>query len=382
MRQKAVLGVLVSFFFGAWGLLTACGDTRTVVEPCSEAGVSPIKVMDSGADVRHSEAGSETGPKDAGLEASDSSPEDAALDAAPDAPEVSLDASRDVDIDALFNVFPAQLGFQVYSGGPILVGPVHVYFLWYGDWSSSPAPAILEDMLHGLSGDAYQDAAPYDDIVQAYCGVDADGGTVCPTGRIQFAGSYYLGYPAGMYLGLGNDENMVANAITFGTVPYDPTAVYFIMTSSDVEEDLGSGDGFCTNYCAYHNAGQTNDLSHRPFQYAFVGDPMQCPDLCTMRPEYFAAGVMSPPNGDWASDSMASNMAHELFESMVDPVPYTGWFNPFNKSEIGDVCGWRFDPVYQTDAGSYANVHWGDRDFLIQQLWTLDDAGGHCDLHP
>lgn len=326
----------------------------------------------------------EAGPVDASVEASveasapiDTGVERGEHEAGVDA-HMTLDADLDGGIDALFNVFPPGDFPPIYLGGDILLGPTSVYFLWYGDWSASPAPLILEDMMHGLTGDAYQDAATYDGILQAY--YEADGGHA--SGQFVFAGSYFLGYSAGKYLSLGNEENVIANSITYGVVPYDSKGIYVIMSSADVEEDLGVGTGFCQDYCAFHRVGATNAADHRPFRYAFVGDPMQCPDGCTMKPEWLASGATASPNGDWGADGMATTVIHELFETVTDPSPYTGWADPLNNAEIGDVCGWRFDPTYVTDGGSRANVHWGDRDFLIQQMWVLDDAGGHCDLHP
>jgi hypothetical protein len=290
--------------------------------------------------------------------------------------------AADVDLDALFNVFPPNPVGIDYSGGSILTGTVNVYFIWYGDWAGSPAPTILEDMLRGLSGNAYTDAAPYDAILRAYSEVGLDGGLTYATGAFQFAGSYYVGYTNGTYLGLGNDANVVGNSITFGVLPYDPGGVYVILTSADVTQDLGPGNSFCQNYCAYHQSSHTNSTAQLPFQYVFAGNPMHCPDACTMRSEYLRAGIGASPNGDWASDALASLVVHELFETVTDPTPYSGWVSPIGRQEIGDVCAWRFDPTYATDAGSLANVHWGDRDYLVQQMWALDDAGGHCGLSP
>jgi hypothetical protein len=326
-----------------------------------------------------------------GLGSSESSRDGGAADGAradagpgSDPPSDASDAGAvDVDLDALFNVFPQDPIGAYYNGGSILTGTLNVYMLWYGDWSKSPAPAILEDMLRGLSGDAHDDASAYDTILRAYYQRDADGGLSYATGRFQFAGSFFLGYSAGSYLGLGNEENVVANAISFGIAPYDPNGVYVISTSADVEQDVGPASGFCQNYCAFHRPGQTSTADHLPFNYVFAGDPMRCPDLCTMRPEFAEIGLAQSPNGDWSADGLASLVVHELFETVTDPTPYTGWLDPFNRAEIGDMCVWRFDPTFAcNDGGSRANVTWGDRNYLIQQEWVLDDAGGHCALSP
>jgi hypothetical protein len=312
-------------------------------------------------------------------DASDEPPADVHVGSSP-----TVDAgAADVDLDALFNVFPPNPTGIAYGGGPILKGTVNVYFVWYGNWNGSPAPAILEDMLHGLSGNAYVDAAPYDGILQAYSEVDVDGGRTYATGKFQFAGSYFVGYTSGTHLGLGNDVNVVANSITYGVVPYDADAIYVLLTSVDVTQDLGSpADSFCGSYCAFHQPGSTNAVPRLPFHYVFAGNPLQCPEHCTMQSEFQRAGIAQSPNGDWASDALASLVVHELFETVTDPTPYSGWASAPGRQEIGDVCEWRFDPTFETDAGSRANVTWGARNFLVQQEWVLDDAGGHCGLTP
>jgi hypothetical protein len=296
---------------------------------------------------------------------------------------VSDAGAADVDLDALFNVYPPDPSGPAYLGGPILTGTVSVYMLWYGDWSGSPAPALLEDLIRGLSGDAYDDASTYDGILRAYYEKDPDGGQTHASGRFQFAGSFFIGYSSGATLTLGSEENVVANAITYGIAPYDPAGIYVLASSSDVEQDFGPGDGLCQTYCAFHRLGATNSADHLPFYYVFAGNPMRCPDLCTLRPQFAQIGLTQSPNGDWGADGIASHIVHELFESVTDPRPYSSWVNPFNHEEIGDMCAWRFDPTFPCDdGGSRANVTWGDRNYLIQQMWVLDDAGGHCGLTP
>lgn len=345
--------------------LAGCLPDPPYIAPECEAGGVPVDASD--ATVSHPEAG----PREAGGEAG---AVDATIEAGP------VDAGDyDGNVQALFNVFPPGDFGVAYLGGSIL-GRATVYLLWYGNWDGSPAPAILEDMLHSVSGDDYHDASAYYGILWNYSAQFADSGILYTTPpRVRFGGSYYLGYTAGKYLGLGNEENQVGNAITYGVVPYDQDGIYVILTSADVGEDLGFEDAFCLTYCGFHRLGATNDTLHKPFRYAFAGSPDRCPDDCTMKPEWLTAGADASPNGDWASDGLASLVVHEIFETITDPAPYTGWVSPF-QSEIGDLCAWRFDPVWYTDAGSVANVHWGDRDYLIQQMWTLDDAGGHCSI--
>src|SRR5947209_13631091 len=42
-----------------------------------------------------------------------------------------------------------------YHGGPVMLGPHNVYFIWYGNWSGDTATTILPDFINGLNGSPY-----------------------------------------------------------------------------------------------------------------------------------------------------------------------------------------------------------------------------------
>src|SRR5436190_20126793 len=39
-----------------------------------------------------------------------------------------------------------------YHGGPLMITPHNVYFIWYGNWSGNTATTILPAFISGLSG--------------------------------------------------------------------------------------------------------------------------------------------------------------------------------------------------------------------------------------
>ena len=39
-----------------------------------------------------------------------------------------------------------------YHGGPVMLGTVNAYYIWYGNWSGNSAPTILTDFIQNLGG--------------------------------------------------------------------------------------------------------------------------------------------------------------------------------------------------------------------------------------
>ena len=42
-----------------------------------------------------------------------------------------------------------------YHGGPVMLGPHNVYFIWYGNFSGNIALTILPDLINGFGGSQY-----------------------------------------------------------------------------------------------------------------------------------------------------------------------------------------------------------------------------------
>ena len=161
-------------------------------------------------------------------------------------------------------------------------------------------------------------------------------------------------------------------------------AQYFVMTSPDVIET----SGFCTIYCAFHGY-QTTDSStmqnscgvpiSNPSQLnenligSFIGDTNQCPIECATQDK--------TPNNDLVGDSMVNVIAHEMSESVTDPL-FTGWYDS-DFSENGDLCLWNFGAAQGKTKllpnGSYYNVKFGGHPWMIQQIW-VNAHGGYCAL--
>lgn len=239
-----------------------------------------------------------------------------------------------------------------YHGGPVMLGTPDIYFIWYGNWSGSPALTILPDLMSNIGG------SPYLKINTTY--TDSQGRAV--SGDVHYAGSITDNYSRGKVLAQTDVERVVASALSSGALPTSTNAIYFVITALDV-----TMNGFCNQFCGWHTNG-SGSLLGTHIKYSFIGNAARCPQNCS---------PYSPsPNGDIASDGMASMIAHELEESLTDP-ELDAWIDT-GSQENADKCAWKFGTTYTTASGAKANMKLGTRDYLIQT--NLNRKTNKCEL--
>jgi hypothetical protein len=247
---------------------------------------------------------------------------------------------------------PAASNKMLYHGGPVMLGTVNVYYIWYGTFSST-AMTILTDFANSFGG------SPYYNINTTYFNASH----VAVSNSIHYGGSTNDNYSLGKSLGDASIQTIVSNAIASAALPKDTNGVYFVLTASDVNET----SGFCSFYCGWHTHGT---ISGSDIKYSFVGNPDRCPTSCEEQ-------TANSPNGDTGADGMANIIGHELEESTSDP-DLNAWYDR-NGAENADKCAWTFGPEYTAPNGSRANMNLGGRDFLIQQNW-VNKKPFHCDV--
>jgi Phosphate-induced protein 1 conserved region len=239
-----------------------------------------------------------------------------------------------------------------YHGGPLILGTTNVYYIWYGNWSNSPAVGILTNLAQHMGG------SPYFNINTTYS--NAAGTAV--SNSVAFGGSASDNYSRGTSLSDNDIATIVTSAISTGGLPKDQNGVYFVLTSPDVQET----SGFCTIYCGWHTNGT---ILGSDIKYSFVGDADQCPSACA---------AQSPgPNSTTGPDAMASIVAHELEEAVTDP-DLNAWYDSAG-NENADKCAWTFGSLFTAPNGAAANMTLGTLDYLIQQNW-VNASGGYCAL--
>jgi len=248
-----------------------------------------------------------------------------------------------------------------YNGGPVMGTPTP-YLIWYGNWAQSngsdnaAGQQIVRDFIHGLSGSNYY-------VTNAsYAGVSGGlntGGLGNGSNGSQEAND---AYSQGTSLSDAQIAAVVSRAIAGGLGPAggDSNGIYFVLTSSDVNES----SGFCTQYCGWHTRSTTmSGASGKDIKYAFVGNANRCLNAC--------AEQTVGPNGNAGVDGMVSVIAHEMEETNTDP-DLNAWYNR-RGSEDGDMCAWTFgqSPTLGSN-GAYYNmtlpgISTPTRNYLIQR---------------
>ena len=237
-----------------------------------------------------------------------------------------------------------------YHGGPVMTSGVHMYYIWYGNWSGNNATSILTDLANGIGG------TPYFNINTTYY----NGSSVHVQNAVSYGGSTSVAYPYGTSLSDANIQTIVSNAISSNALPSDTQGIYFVLTSSDVNES----SGFCTQYCGWHTNGS---IGGKDIKYSFVGNPDRCPSACEDQ--------TTSPNGNAGADGMASIISHELEEATTDP-DLNAWYDSRGE-ENADKCAWTFGTESTAGNGSKYNMTFGGHNWLIQQNW-VNASGGFC----
>jgi hypothetical protein len=237
-----------------------------------------------------------------------------------------------------------------YHGGPVMLGPTNVYYIWYGNWSGNSATTILTDLASSVGG------SPWFNINTTY----SNSSNTKVSNSVVLKESITDNYSQGKSLSDSAIQIVVWSAITSGRLPNDANGVYFVLTSADVT----ASSGFCTQYCGWHTYGT---LSGTTIKYSFVGNPDRCPTSCEAQ--------STGPNGNAGADGMASIIAHELSEAVTDP-QLNAWYDK-RGYENADKCAWTFGSTSTAPNGAKYNVTLGSRNYLIQQNW-VNASGGFC----
>jgi Phosphate-induced protein 1 conserved region len=247
-----------------------------------------------------------------------------------------------------------------YHGGPVMTAPtVNAYYIWYGNWTNGPKASDSQGsvtLLNSLLDVGGLNNSGYEQINTTYY----DGSNTHVSGSVVLAQSTTDAYSQGTALSDAGVQAVVSSAISGGKLPKDTNAIYFVLTSSDVNET----SGFCTQYCGWHTHGT---IAGSDIKYSFVGNPDRCPSACEAQ--------TTSPNNNSGADGMASIIAHESEEAISDP-DLNAWYD-VRGNENADKCAWKFGPVSTAANGSAYNQTFANGSkWLLQMNWANANGGG------
>jgi len=242
-----------------------------------------------------------------------------------------------------------------YHGGPVMMGTVNMYYIWYGaKWVSNSATSILENLANNIGGSAYYN------IQTSYTN-----GTGSPlSNSIKFVKSVNSTYGYKTTLSDSDIQKIVQKELDANTLPTDANGIYFVLTSSEVKES----SGFCRTYCAWHWYFLYKGIY---IKHSFVGNAAtQCPNGCIP----FSG---NSPNSNPGADGMANTITHELEEAHTDPLG-NAWYDS-SGNENADKCAWKYGTTSTSSNGAQYNMILGGVPYLIQQNW-VNSGAGYCAL--
>ena len=245
----------------------------------------------------------------------------------------------------------------LYHGGPILLGSVPVYIIYYGTFPSSTI-SIVNDFFSTIGGSLQYN------VNTTY--FNGQGTHIQNSISFSTSGNVYNdNYSLGKTFNGNTVQTVVKNAIQGGHLPADATGIYFVVTAMDV-----TIPGFCNSFCAYH-ANSTSIISGLDIKYSLIPDPTQACAACDGNVAIFGQNIT--PNGDLGADEMTDSIMHELSEAVTDP-DINAWFTR-RGLENGDLCNFKYGTTYTAPNGAIANAHLGSRDYLVQTIWENTGAG-------
>lgn len=257
-----------------------------------------------------------------------------------------------------------------YHDGPVMRGQSNLYLIWYGNWAGDTAPIVLTDLASNIGGTSYFT------INATY--PDATG--VAPSGALIYSGATSDFYSRGATLTESDIEAIIANQISAGVFPLDPSGIYLVLAPGDVTDLRTDGTTFCTpgNPPLHRSSAFFATL----FYFGFIGSAARCPTIAA--PQFIAPDgtLLLTPNDNFAADAMANTMARLLNVMVTSPLGTSGttggWYDRYGL-ENADKCIGKFGRTYPASNGSRANIRLGMRDYLLQENW-VNDRKGRCAL--
>lgn len=230
-------------------------------------------------------------------------------------------------------------------------GPMNtVYVIYYGDFDTSTTD-IIDNFLANLGGSgAFNVNSTYSDAQGLFVPNVLDYNPATD--------AYYDANSMGSKLGSNFAVALLQSAFSKMFHTPDPNGIYVEIIAPDVSVSNA-------NYCGFHTHS-TAVVPGFDIKYAVIPDPGPKHYYCSGNVAVY--GENNSPNGDIGADSVADTLMHELSETVTDP-DLNAWFGPHG--EVGDLCNFNYGTTFLAPTNlTHANQTFGDRDYLVQTIWS------------
>jgi hypothetical protein len=210
-----------------------------------------------------------------------------------------------------------------YGGGPVLVTPKVYLIFWgyktYGD--PDHVKRLLKLYSKNMGGSGHNNI--YTQYYQKVGGTT----TYITNPTTQLGGVWEDDHNS--VPGSPSDAQVAAEALNgvahFG---YDANGSYVVATPHG-----HNSAGFGSQWCAYHGAAFTSNKLVSYTNLPYMPDAVPQTNC--------GANIIAPPSDESGTDEGVTIVqGHEYGESVTDPNPPSGWYNP-SAGEIGDICAWQ-----------------------------------------
>lgn len=272
-----------------------------------------------------------------------------------------------------------------YHNGPLLTGTLKVHLILYGTWSAAQK-AIVSDLIKSFNAPKaaknYPTVAGWWAITKNYKDKK----------KIPVAQNVVLGkvledkkYSLKKNLKESDIELLVTNNLkNIDPKWIDPTALYVVLTSSDV-----AVQGFCSSQCGTHSYIRSTATQHKALPFVWVGNPAKtCPGYCAWPFAKAPAGAgpnvppLKAPNNDVGVDGMCITIASMISGAATNTLG-SGYYQggTYGGLEAAGVCAGIYGegayPGYagnllKSKAGASYNVNGvSGRQYLIPFMFDL-----------
>jgi hypothetical protein len=245
----------------------------------------------------------------------------------------------------------------LYHGGPVMSASTSIYIVYYGSFTATQHD-ILDTFLENIGGSpAFNvNTEYYDSLNQFVQNV---------LNYTPATHSYDDAYSLGTNLSGSFVTTILHNDIAAGHLPVDVNGLYLLTISPDVKLPKNV-------WCAYHTHS-TAIVTGDDIKYALAADP-PASILSSCSGNLATYHDTTSPNGDIGMDEVVDSLIHELSETVTDP-DINAWYTKGGE-EVGDLCNFVYGTTFLAPNGSHANHTFGSRNYLAQEIWSMENPVG------